>query len=112
MPLVNGKIFSILVCLKCINYEYFEYIKVSYGLSSVPANPTCTQITPQAPTVSIPIESLGFTNGHVSKSHHLLLRIMNITSNSDSENTGKLRILHEYYLFNGGTYYLEMFIYF
>lgn len=39
--------------------------------------------------MSIPVESVN-TQGHVSKSHHLLLKVINVISNSDSENTGEL----------------------
>lgn len=52
-------------------------------------NPTCTQLTSQVPIVSIPVDTINTMNGHISKSHHLLVRVMNVISNSDSENTGK-----------------------
>ncbi|XP_050441495.1 polycomb protein suz12-B [Adelges cooleyi] len=64
---------------------------ISYGLSAVPVNPQINQqtcnLTSHVSPVSIPVDSLATINGHVSKSHHLLLRIMNMASNSDSENT-------------------------
>lgn len=59
---------------------------VSYGFSSVPVNPT-TQLISQVPIVSIPIDTVTITNGHIFKSYHLILRVMNVISNSDSENT-------------------------
>jgi len=39
--------------------------------------------------VSIPVESVNNAQGNVSKSHHLLVRVVNVISNSDSENTGE-----------------------
>lgn len=63
------------------------YTTVSFGLSSVPVNPTCSQLTSQSAIVSIPVESVNTLQGHVSKSHHLLVRVINVISNSDSENT-------------------------
>lgn len=53
----------------------------------MPVNPTSTQITPQTSVVSIPID-FNNTNGQLSKSHHLLIRVMNGVTNSDSENSG------------------------
>lgn len=67
-------------------------------MSSVPVNPTCTQLGSQAAIVSIPVDSMNNMNGQVTKSHHLLVRVTNVASNSDSENTGWLNILCNYYL--------------
>lgn len=39
--------------------------------------------------MSIPVESVNTVQGNVSKSHHLLVRVINVISNSDSENTGE-----------------------
>jgi len=63
------------------------FTMVSYGFSSVPVNPSSTQLISQAPIVSIPVDSISTVNGHLSKSHHLLVRVMSVTSNSDSDNS-------------------------